>query len=204
MTPMLVKGTSRHLHSRRYIYLSSFALASLALSALQTQKVLIWNASSSVPEGLYLLERTDRFRTGDMVVAYLPPAVEQLASERGYLPQEVPLIKPVAAVPPQTVCRENANISVDGQVIGSAQGADADNRSLPAWHGCITLMDGQIFLMNPAASASFDGRYFGPISSDSLIGRARPVFVTDTKRTPPPRRTATATCAGKGEPECRK
>jgi len=35
----------------------------------------------------------------------------------------------------------------------------------------------QVFLLNPAEPASFDGRYFGPLPIDNITGRARPVFV---------------------------
>jgi hypothetical protein len=52
-------------------------------------------------------------------------------------------------------------------------------RVLPVWHGCRTIADHEIFVMNLRALDSFDGRYFGPLSRDRIIGRARPVWTDE-------------------------
>ncbi|MBA4172563.1 MAG: hypothetical protein C0511_07910 [Hyphomicrobium sp.] len=50
---------------------------------------------------------------------------------------------------------------------------------MPAWFGCVTLRSGELFVMNPAASGSFDGRYFGVLKIDHVIGRAMPVWTDE-------------------------
>ena len=40
------------------------------------------------------------------------------------------------------------------------------------WDSVRRLGDDEIFLMNWAASDSMDGRYFGPLAINSIIGRA--------------------------------
>ncbi len=47
---------------------------------------------------------------------------------------------------------------------------------MPAWHGCRPLTDCEIFLLNENVVASFDGRYFGPISRIAVFGRLRPLW----------------------------
>ena len=52
-------------------------------------------------------------------------------------------------------------------------------RPLPAWSDCRHIGKGELFLMNPAAPDSFDGRYFGVLSTHSVIGRATPVWTDE-------------------------
>jgi conjugative transfer signal peptidase TraF len=137
----------------------------------------LWNASASVPEGLYHVKPFDAPRPGELVVTRLPSTAAKLANDRHYLPFNVPLIKPVAAQPGQTVCRCGDEVAVNGVIVGRALGSDRLGRPLPAWAGCIRLRPNQIFVMNPAVSDSFDGRYFGPIERSLVIGRATPIFL---------------------------
>jgi type IV secretory pathway protease TraF len=100
-------------------------------------------------------------------------------AERRYLPRGVPLMKRVAALPGQRVCREGSHITVDGIDMGEALSRDHSGRDLPAWQGCRRIADGEIFLMNWAAPESMDGRYFGPLASTSIIGRAIPLWTDE-------------------------
>ena len=56
---------------------------------------------------------------------------------------------------------------------------DRDGRVLPAWHGCRRIADGEVFLMNWAAPDSMDGRYFGPLATNTIIGRAVPLWTDE-------------------------
>src|SRR3546814_10311607 len=66
---------------------------------------LIWNASASVPIGFYTVRPASDLRIGDLAVVTPPDDVAMFLSVGGYLPLVVPLIKPVAALPGQNVCR---------------------------------------------------------------------------------------------------
>lgn len=70
-----------------------------------------------------------------------------------------------------------ATISVDDVVLGEALPRDRLGRDLPDWQGCRLLQDGEIFLMNREVRDSLDGRYFGPLPADAIIGMARPIWV---------------------------
>jgi conjugative transfer signal peptidase TraF len=137
---------------------------------------LIWNVSASVPIGLYALHRTDGPPLGSLVAIMPPEPLAGWLATRGYLPRNVPLMKHVAAKAGQRVCRIGAHVSVDGRIIGEALERDSSGRLLPVWKGCRTLRTGELFLMNPAVPDSLDGRYFGPLSVTTIIGRATPLL----------------------------
>ena len=58
---------------------------------------LIWNASASLPIGLYRLALTPPIEVGDIVVVRPPEPLAGFLTARGYLPRGVPLMKRVQA-----------------------------------------------------------------------------------------------------------
>ena len=60
--------------------------------------------------------------------------------------------------------------------MGEALDRDHLSRSLPVWHGCRVIADGDVFLMNRQSGDSLDGRYFGPLPTISIVGRADPLW----------------------------
>lgn len=140
---------------------------------------LIWNASASTPIGLYSIDRSSRLAVTDLVAVEAPGPLASFLAERGYLPRGIPLIKRVAGLAGQQVCRIGARISVDGVDRGEALDHDRLGRDLPIWRGCRRIADGEIFLMNWSVTDSLDGRYFGPLPASSIIGRAMPVWTDE-------------------------
>lgn len=145
-------------------------------SVLHVTPRLIWNASASVPIGLYLLVPDRSLRLSELVAAQPPEALAKFFARRGYLPLGVPLMKHVVGLPGQQVCRIGATITVDGAVLGKALARDGRSRPLPVWQGCRRLATGQVFLMNQSVPDSLDGRYFGPLPARSILGRAVPLL----------------------------
>lgn len=138
---------------------------------------LLWNASASVPIGLYLLRPADQVVVGDLVAVQPPSELSDFLDERGYLPRYVPLLKHVMALPGAMICRAGNTIIVDQSVVGFAHLQDSLGRRLPRWEGCRRLTDSEIFLMNPEAPDSLDGRYFGALPRTAITGRLVPVWV---------------------------
>ncbi len=136
---------------------------------------LLWNASASAPIGLYSVQRVGKIAVGVLVVAMPPQPLAAFLADRGSLPIGVPLIKPVLALPGQSVCRNGLRISVDRVAAGEALVYDTHGRRLPVWRGCRVIAPNEVFLMNPDQVASLDGRYFGPIPASAIVGRATPV-----------------------------
>jgi conjugative transfer signal peptidase TraF len=137
---------------------------------------LIWNASASVPIGLYAIHTVGALRVGDLVVATPPEPLASFLAESGYLPRGVPLIKRILALPGQSVCRHELRIVVDGIDMGAARERDRRGRALPVWRGCRIIAMGEVFLMNWDEPASLDSRYFGPIPLSAILGRAEPLW----------------------------
>jgi conjugative transfer signal peptidase TraF len=142
------------------------------------QPRIIWNASASVPLGLYVAAPADHIALGDLVLVRPPETLAAFLAERGYVPHGVPLLKHVAALPPQVVCAEGNTIMVDGATVAHRRTADRLGRPLPTWHGCQALKPGQVFLLNAAEPDSLDGRYFGPLPGTNIVARLRPVWIT--------------------------
>ena len=163
----------------RFLISGLVAAATLATLIVPVSHLAIWNRTASVPTGLYLIRGTASLHVGERVAIDPPPALQRLLAERHYLPANIPLVKRVAAVPGQRVCRFAHGVKIDGKFVGVARTRDRLGRPLPAWFGCHTLRSSELFVMNPAAPGSFDGRYFGMLRMAQVIGRAVPVWTDE-------------------------
>ena len=143
---------------------------------------LVWNASASVPIGLYAVDTIIETHTGDLVVVRPPEPLARFLADRGYLPRGAPLLKHVAALAGQSVCRIGRSVTVDAIEMGEARERDSRGRALPVWEGCRIIGQDEVFLMNPRSADSLDGRYFGPLPAASIVGRAIPLWVNQTKQ----------------------
>jgi conjugative transfer signal peptidase TraF len=163
-----------------YVMTTCCAAMGVAISAaVPTPLKLVWNVSASTPIGLYTLSPAERLEVTDLVAVAAPEPLATVLAERGYLPRSVPLMKRVAGVTGQRVCRIGRMISVDGVDLGEALERDRSGRVLPTWQGCRPIAAGEIFLMNAQVRDSLDGRYFGPLSTNSIIGRATPLYTDE-------------------------
>lgn len=140
---------------------------------------LIWNASASTPVGFYTIGEVGNLDVTDLVAVDAPEPLATFLSDGGYLPRGVPLLKRVAALPGQRVCRTGLAITVDGVPMGDALARDRRGRPLPIWRGCQLVANGELFLMNWQVRDSLDGRYFGPLPATAVIGRATPLYTDE-------------------------
>ncbi len=166
--------------------LSACGLAALAwASFVQPLPRLIYNPSDSVAVGWYRVDPLGDgtgplprpLSVGSIVLTALPPDAAALAAQRGYLPARVPLLKRVGAVAPQTVGVFDALVWIDGVPVAAVLPADRLGRPLPSWRQCRQLQPGELFLLSVTNPASFDSRYFGPVSTSAVIGVAHPVWL---------------------------
>ncbi len=140
---------------------------------------LIWNASASVPIGLYIVHPARSLHVTELVVVRPPEPLARFLDERRYLPEGVPMLKRVLALPGQTVCRTDRTIAVDGVAMGDALDHDSRGRPLPVWQGCQRIPDGEVFLMNWQSEDSLDGRYFGLLPATTIVGQADPLWTPE-------------------------
>ncbi|WP_206243574.1 S26 family signal peptidase [Novosphingobium terrae] len=155
--------------------IGGIGLGALATSGFHPRPLVIWNASGSMPLGLYIISTPVAVRTGDVVVARLPAGWRKFASQRRYIPSTVPILKRVAAMTGDAVCAQGAIVTINGREVARRRLEDGQGRSLPWWRGCMVIPKGGLFLLAQNAG-SFDGRYLGPSRQQDLIGKARPIW----------------------------
>ncbi len=156
---------------------SAVCLAALGSAAAVMPKLLVWNGSASVPRGLYRLTAIERLDVTDLV-AVAPPAALQLYLDRnGFLPRGALLLKRVAGLPGQRLCRIGSTVTVDGVEMGEALQRDREGRPLPVWSGCRRIRSDEVLLMNYGVRDSLDGRYFGALPRASVVARAVPLLI---------------------------
>jgi len=145
-------------------------VAFLAASCFPKRPLLVWNASTSVPVGLYRIAPSVP-GLGDLALARLTGPIAELADHRGYLPRNAYLLKPVAAVGGDRVCRFGVHVFVRHRLAALALGRTTATHPMPNWQGCRTLRNGELLLLADDR-ASFDGRYFGPLGREHIVGHA--------------------------------
>lgn len=162
---------------RRVLLGGAAALCALLLPALHRPALrLVWNVTASVPVGLYRIVPEPAQRRGELVALRPSLSLARYMASRRYVEAGALLVKPVAAVEGQQVCRLGAVIAIDGVAVATARADDRMRRPLPIWTGCHRLQAGTVFLLAPSVSASFDGRYFGPVATSDIVGRAIPLW----------------------------
>lgn len=164
--------------SRLTTVLAIVSICAMGWSTLGNRPVrVVYNASDSIPSGWYRITPAGSIAVGDVVLVELPPAAAALAASRGYLPRAVPLLKPVVATAPQKVCVVGPRVSVDGMDVANVLEHDRLGRPMPRWGGCQRLTGDEILLLGVDNAESFDGRYFGPVSLGSVLGKAHPLLL---------------------------
>ena len=167
--PLAIRSDNAMRYPIAILTLAGLGLMVLA-GFLNPKDRLIWNRTASAPTGLYWLN-DDPFTLGRWVVVSATSDDAQWAQTQGFVGKDWPLLKQIAAVTGDEICRVDGEISVNGMTIGNAKTIDSRGRSLPVWTGCQVLSEAEVFLMNPHPD-SLDGRYFGPTDLSDLDGVA--------------------------------
>jgi conjugative transfer signal peptidase TraF len=163
---------------------SAFSLSFAAIAVTDPLPRIVWNASASAPIGLYRIQPDRDSPLGTLVAVAPPQDLGRWMATRGYLGENVPLLKHVAAKGGQRVCRIGGTVSIDGRPVVVALASDRLGRPLPVWRGCRTLGADELLLLNPAHPDSLDGRYFGPLPTTTVLGRAIPILTRTTPDAP--------------------
>lgn len=129
---------------------------------------LVWNFTPSVPTGLYSIEQRAWTR-GDRVAVEPSSALRGQLVQAGVLDDRRLLLKRVAAVEGDTVCRAGLEVMINNEPVAVALAPGSGEITLPAWEGCVVLGRGDVFLLGETAN-SFDGRYFGVTSRADIVG----------------------------------
>jgi conjugative transfer signal peptidase TraF len=169
----------RMLFAAMGIGLAALCVAAFIPMSLHGRVFVVYNPTDSVPRGWYRVGSFDNAappHVGSIVLARLPADVASFAEQRGYLPNGMPILKRVGASAPQLVCVREQVVLIDSAVAATARTYDGARRPLRAWQQCRLLATGELFLLSDTNPASFDSRYFGPISVFDVLGIARPLW----------------------------
>ena len=162
---------------RKVLILAGVSVVALiVISVMNPSQYLIWNRTASSPQGLYWRNDGPLTLNGWAVVSAEAPAAKWIA-DHGYLASGWPIIKRIAGLPGDEICREDETISINGTQAAAALNADSLGQKLPVWSGCFTLQADEIFLLNDHPR-SLDGRYFGTTKLENVTGSARLLFRT--------------------------
>ena len=139
------------------------------------QAKILYNPSHSSPIGYYRVGSKIALKPGDQIAFYAPDWARKMADERGYLPQDFPLIKTVLAGQGAEICKKDGVVSVPNFPDMAALLRDNLGRELPAWEGCYTLGKAEYFVGSVGTEEGlkygFDSRYFGDVNEDLILGR---------------------------------
>jgi type IV secretory pathway protease TraF len=158
-------------HHKIMLAMATVGIALLAMKPLiHPLPLVIWNASESIPVGWYFVAKR-RPKIGEIALIKPTDWVQIYASSRGYLPQDVWLLKPIFASHSSIICRCGSHVFVNGKQVAKAKIMDKQNRLLPVWKGCKALSSTQYFVLGHHRD-SFDSRYFGPVEMNQVGGTA--------------------------------
>jgi conjugative transfer signal peptidase TraF len=137
---------------------------------------IIYNPSESAPRGWYAVQMTRSVSVGRYVLVDLPEPTRHFADQRRYLPIRIPLLKNVGGVAGALVCEQSGVVQINGIRVAAAMAHDGNGRKLLAWTGCRRLGPRELLLISTCSSASFDSRYYGPVTMAAVVGEARPLW----------------------------
>lgn len=147
------------------------------------------NLTPSMPVGVWHVSGDGHFGRGD-VVWVCPPNTSPIreAHRFGFIPSGLcpsgfsPLLKPVVAVEGDAVTLSAEGLIVNGSLVPNSAPArmNARGQFLPRLRlGSYVVRPGEVWLISSYNPASFDSRYFGPVSAALVDGRAHPIAVKD-------------------------
>ena len=152
--------------------LAAAAVCLVCAGAANKTPILIYNPSPSAPIGWYKLTRADDYQIGNLVAAKIPDWAAHFAHSRGYLPEDMPVIKTLIAGPETRFCIRGGVMTVPDFAPFVIHSTDSQGRDMPVQpDGCRSLDAGEYLLGSVSYDRSFDSRYFGSVGHADLIGR---------------------------------
>ncbi len=144
----------------------------------------VYNASASLPVGLYRQIKKDELERGDIVRIALPASVKPVIARWGYAqhPSAQFLIKQVVALPGQTVCHQHGAVVIDDCQWGIVHRQDHLGQPLPAAvpDGTCQRLGPTEYFIATSDAASLDSRYFGPVKREDILQVLKPLWVAVT------------------------
>ena len=148
-------------------------IITLIVSILKSRGYWItYQVTPSMPKGFYFVRPVKQLQSGNIAVFSPPSAILKLMLKHHWIPDDGLMMKYVFAVPGDNVCLREHQVWINGRVMAKIFQDYEPGKSLPHAHFCGQLAKGQYLLMSTQVAHSFDGRYFGPIDEQNIVGKA--------------------------------
>lgn len=140
-------------------------------------KYIIYNATSSMEIGFYLLHPNEKVKKGDIAIITMPDDIRKFIIQRNLAPAKATtLIKHVIGLGGDYACVNGGRFVVDGIDYGTLKEKDSAGRAVPRKPFCKEISEGQMMIGTDSDGSSYDSRYFGEISSTLIIAKATPLL----------------------------
>jgi len=103
----------------------------MVLITLNTKgPLLIYNATNSLPIGLYLVDKEEIYEIDDIILIKPEKQVKKLIENRNLLPKDGYLMKPIAALSGDFVCAKKNQLWINNMHFGSIKKTDKNGQLL--------------------------------------------------------------------------
>ena len=136
---------------------------------------ITYSKSKSMPQGWYLIVSAKNLQRNDIVVFLPPKNTRDFLSQKHWGPKSNLLLKHVMGMPGDLVCNRNHYLWINQQKIAPLLVFYAPHKKLPQNDFCRKLANDEYLLLSTKITRSFDGRYFGPIKRENIMGKAIPL-----------------------------
>jgi conjugative transfer signal peptidase TraF len=172
----------------RLIAVLCFAAGSTASALVVVKSGLRFNATASMPMGLYRILKSDpqAIRPGSVVAVCAPAVAAKVGRRRGYLSagpcsdDSELLLKNVVAIAGDDVMFTPDGLSVNGCRLPNSRPLAVDRSSRPVVHwpfGRGRIPESNIWLYSDN-ERSWDSRYWGPVAVQNVVATAVPFLIT--------------------------
>jgi conjugative transfer signal peptidase TraF len=164
---------------RIIIFMAGFLIMLLIVQIISLYPPKFYlNLSPSVPMGLYRLQSKSlkqNLKIGDFVIIKVPRQARPYIYGRHWLPQKWRLIKNVGALPGDKFEITDKALFINNTYIGPVYLIDHEGKPLPKLRGAFLVPSKYFLPVGTGTKKSFDGRYFGPVPQNLILGKAMPV-----------------------------
>ena len=130
------------------------------------------NVTSSLPVGIYKIDKIDEVKKGDKLTFKIPNDVKQYMLDRNYINKSViSFLKRVGALEGDNIEVGN-NLVINGEIIKPILKKDTLGRDLPVKYGKYKLKSGEFFMLGDTLN-SFDSCYIGIVKEEQLEKKAK-------------------------------
>ncbi|CAN7661216.1 S26 family signal peptidase [Phenylobacterium sp. LjRoot225] len=166
---------SRRRRFRILVWSTAPVAVAAAVAVLAPHPSVLWNASDSEPQGLYV-RTPETPRLGRVIAFKAPASVFPYAERRMDYLHRIPILKQIGAAAGDRVCTLNGELRINDRRAGPVYAHDRYGGELPRWIGCRRLAEDEFFVFSDRIPNSFDSRYYGPLRAPEVVGVFRPVF----------------------------